>query len=204
MARLIQRQRTGTRASLLVVGLGNPGPEYAHTRHNAGQWVINELIRRHGGRLRGKRQGHSTADELTIGEHRVAVAIPTTYMNESGRAIRPLLRRYGVANLERLVIVHDELDLPVGRMKLKHGGGIAGNNGLRSIRSHLRDDSFTRIRIGIGKPVPGTMKGRDYVLRRPGRAEQNELDRVISCAADALEFLAGNDINEAMNRFNGA
>jgi PTH1 family peptidyl-tRNA hydrolase len=197
-------KRRGTPADLLVIGLGNPGDDYAQTRHNAGVWVIDELVRRHGDRLkRGKRE-YAESDELRIGSARVAVAIPTTYMNESGRAVGPLVRRYGIDDLARLVIVHDELDIPVGRLKVKFGGGLAGNNGLKSVRAHLRTDEFCRIRIGVGKPAPDTMKGADYVLRRPSRRERPELDRVVIEAADAVEFLAETDIDATMNRFNAS
>lgn len=197
-----RKEHRSTPADLLVVGLGNPGEDYAQTRHNAGVWVIEELVRRHGGRLtRGKRD-HAETDELRIGPRRLAVAVPSTFMNESGRAVAPLVRRYGIEDLSRLVIVHDELDLPVGRLKVKFGGGLAGNNGLKSVRAHLRSDAFARIRIGVGKPEPGTMKGSDYVLRRPARSERPELERVVGVAADAVEFLVENDIEATMNRFN--
>ena len=194
--------RRGTPADLLVVGLGNPGDDYARTRHNAGVWVIDELVRRHGGKLTRARREHADSAELRVGAKRLAVAVPTTYMNESGRAVLPLVRRFGIEDLARLVIVHDELDLPVGRLKVKFGGGLAGNNGLKSIRAHLRSDEFTRIRIGVGKPAPGTMKGADYVLRRPARSERPELDRVVGVAADAVEHLLGGDLDATMNRFN--
>lgn len=203
MVRRSRNERTGSPADLLAVGLGNPGDEYAQTRHNAGQWVIDELVRRHGGRLRRGRRDNALSDELRVGSHRLAVAMPTTYMNESGRAVGPLVRRYGITDFGRLVIIHDELDLPVGRMKVKFGGGLAGNNGLKSVRAHLRSDEFVRIRIGVGKPEPGTMKGRDYVLRRPARSERPELERVIGEAADAVEYLLGHDVDATMNRFNG-
>jgi PTH1 family peptidyl-tRNA hydrolase len=194
--------RTGTPADLLAVGLGNPGDEYAQTRHNAGVWVIDELVRRHGGRLTRAKREYADTDELRVDGQRLAVAVPTTYMNESGRAVAPLVRRYGIDDLARLVIVHDEIDLPVGRLKVKFGGGLAGNNGLKSVRAHLRSDAFTRIRIGVGKPEPGTMKGADYVLRRPARSERPELERVVGLAADAVEHLLGADLEATMNRFN--
>lgn len=198
------KEHRGTPADLLVVGLGNPGEDYAQTRHNAGAWVIDELVRRHGGKLtRGKRD-HAASDELRLGEHRLAVAVPSTYMNESGRAVAPLVRRFGIEDLSRLVIVHDELDLPVGRLRVKFGGGLAGNNGLKSVRAHLRSDEFSRIRIGVGKPPPDTMKGADYLLRRPARSERPELDRIVGVAADAVEYLLGADIEATMNRFNGS
>ena len=124
-------------------------------------------------------------------------------MNESGKAVVALVRRFGIDDLSRLVVVHDELDLPVGRLRVKFGGGLAGNNGLKSIRASLRSDKFARIRIGVDKPERETMTGADYVLRRPGRREQPEIDRTVSEAADAVEFLADSDIESAMNRFNG-
>ena len=202
MVRRSRGERKGTPADLLAVGLGNPGEEYARTRHNAGAWVIDELVRRHDGRLRRGKRANALSDELSVGSRRLAVATPTTFMNESGRAVVPLVRRYGIEDLRRLVVVHDELDLPVGRLKLKFGGGMAGNKGLRSIRNHLHTDEFARIRIGVGKPDSDTMKGRDYVLRRPARTERPELERMVAEAADAIEYLLDGDIETAMNRFN--
>lgn len=196
------KQRRGTPADLLVVGLGNPTTEYAQTRHNAGVWVVDELVARHGGRLGAGRRDRAESTELRIGEARVAVAVPKTFMNDSGSAVGPLVRRYGIDDISRLIVVHDEIDLPVGRMKVKRGGGLAGHNGLKSIRSHLHTDQFTRIRIGVGKPAPGAMKPRDYVLRRPARAERQALDEVVGRAADAVAFLADNDLEAAMNLFN--
>jgi len=198
-----KHERTGTPADLLVVGLGNPGDEYAQTRHNAGFWVVDELVRRHGGRLRRGRRDHAESDVLRIGDKLVAVAVPVTFYNEAGRAAGALVKRHGITDLSRLLVVHDELDLPVGRMKLKIGGGLAGNNGLKSIRSHLRADEFARLRIGVGKPEQGTMRGRDWVLRRPARAERPILEGIVADAADAAEYLALSDIEAAMNRFNG-
>ncbi len=196
------KQRRGTPADLLVVGLGNPTIEYEQTRHNAGVWVIDELVARHNGRLTAARRDRAEAAELRIGDKRLAVAIPKTFMNNSGSAVAPLVRRYGIDDLNNLVVVHDEIDLPVGRMKVKAGGGLAGHNGLKSIRSQLRSVEFTRVRIGVGKPVPGTMKARDYVLKRPSRSERPELERVVGHAADAVEFLLGNDLETTMNLFN--
>jgi len=164
--------------------------------------VIDELVRRHDGRLRRGKRDNALSDELSVGSRRLAVATPTTFMNESGRAVVPLVRRYGIEDLRRLVVVHDELDLPVGRLKLKFGGGMAGNKGLRSIRNHLHTDEFARIRIGVGKPDSDTMRGRDYVLRRPARTERPELERMVAEAADAIEYLLDGDIETAMNRFN--
>lgn len=188
----------------MVVGLGNPGDDYHQTRHNAGFWVVDELIRRHGGKLRRGRRDHAESDLLRIGDFRVVVAQPTTFYNEAGRAVAALLKKHGIAAYDRLVVVHDELDLPVGRMKLKLGGGLAGNNGLKSVRAHLHTDGFARLRIGVGKPVHGTVTGRDWVLKRPSRAERPILEEIVADAADALEHLAGSDIEATMNRHNGS
>ena len=195
--------RTGSAADLLVVGLGNPGDEYARTRHNAGRWVVDELVRRHGGRLRRVRRQQAMVCELRVLGRRLAAAAPVTWMNESGRAVAPLVRRFGIDDLGRLVVVHDELDLPVGRLKVKTGGGLAGHKGLQSIRAHLRSDAFTRVRIGVGKPQ-ATPKGGEYVLRRPGRAERLELEGAVARAADAVECLLEHGLEATMNRFNTA
>ena len=195
--------RTGSAADLLVVGLGNPSDEYARTRHNAGRWVVDELVRRHGGRLRRVRRQQAMICELRVRGRRLAAAAPVTWMNESGRAVAPLVRRFGIDDLERLVVVHDELDLPVGRLKVKTGGGLAGHKGLQSIRAHLRSDAFTRVRIGVGKPQ-ATPKGGEYVLRRPGRAERVELEGAAARAADAVECLLEHGLEATMNRFNTA
>jgi len=193
--------RTGVSADLLVVGLGNPGENYESTRHNAGCWVVDELLHRHGQRLRRVRRMSAYVCELLIEQRRVVAAVTGVWMNESGRAVKPLVRRYGIADLSHLVVVHDELDLPVGRLKVKTGGGLAGHNGLKSIKAHLHSEQFSRIRIGVGKPDL-TPRGGDYVLKRPSRAERAELDVVVSRAADAVEHMAAHGLEQAMNRFN--
>jgi len=197
---LLRGAKGGTPADLLVVGLGNPGAEYARTRHNVGEEVVAVLAARHGGRLRAGKE-HALTAEVRLDGSRVALAFPQTYMNDSGRSVRALLRRYGVDELGRLVVVHDELDLPVGRLQLKQGGGIAGHNGLRSLCEHLHSKDFVRVRIGVGRP-PGRQEGADYVLRRPSKAERAELDVVVQEAADAVEAIATIGVAAAMNRFN--
>jgi PTH1 family peptidyl-tRNA hydrolase len=131
----------------------------------------------------------------------LVLAFPQTFYNDSGLAVAALVRRHGVDHLSRVVVVHDELDLSVGRMQVKEGGGLAGNKGLGSIRSHLHSTDFLRVRIGVGKP-PGRMEGADHVLRRPGKAERAELDVVVAEAADAVETILSEGVDAAMNRFN--
>ena len=138
---------------------------------------------------------------MRVGGRLLALAFPQTYYNDSGQSVVKLVRRHGIEDLQRLVVVHDELDLPVGRIKVKVGGGLAGNNGLRSIKSHLKDDNFIRIRIGVGKP-PNAQKGADHVLKRPGKAERTELDVSVQEAADAVEMMLTDGVEAAMNRFN--
>lgn len=192
--------RRGTPADLLVIGLGNPGDRYAHTRHNVGADTVALLAERHGGRLRSGRE-RALSDEVRVGPWRVALAFPQTFYNESGGSVSALVRRHGIEDLHRLVVIHDEMDLPVGKLKVKLGGGLAGNNGLRSIRAHLHSADFARIRIGIGKP-PGRQDGADHVLRRPAKAERVELDIVMAEAADAVELILDEGVEAAMTRHN--
>jgi peptidyl-tRNA hydrolase, PTH1 family len=187
-------------ADLLVVGLGNPGAEYSGTRHNVGVAVVEVLARRHGGTFK-KSKDHALVSDVRIGPHRVALAFPQTFMNDSGRAVAPLVRRHDIDDLRHLVVVHDELDLPVGRLKVKVGGGLAGHNGLKSIKAHLHDDGFVRVRIGVGKP-PNSRQGVDHVLRRPSKHEQAELAVMIERAADAVELLLSEGAEAAMARYN--
>ncbi len=192
--------RRGTPADLLVIGLGNPGEKYARTRHNVGAEVVELLAQRHGGRLRpGKEK--ALVDEVRIGEHRVALAFPTTFMNDSGRAAAPLVRRYGIEDLTCLVVVQDELDLEVGRVKLKMGGGLAGHNGLRSLRDHLHSTEFVRLRIGVGKPRTKE-QGAGHVLKKVGKADRSELDIAVQVAADAVESILVNGLEATMNQVN--
>lgn len=189
-------------ADLLVVGLGNPGLDYAHTRHNCGADTVALLADRHGGRLRdGMRNERALSDTVRIGSVVVALAVPQTYYNESGLSVAALARRHDVEDPERIVVVHDELDLPPGRIKVKRGGGLAGNNGLKSIKAHLHTDAFLRVRIGVGKP-PGRQSGADHVLRRPGKAERADLDVGIEEAADAVELIVASGPDRAMERYN--
>lgn len=198
--KLKQEPRRGTPADLLVVGLGNPGNQYEGTRHNIGVEVVHELVERYGGKLKTSREAAHT-DELRVGKHRVAVAFPQTFMNRSGDSVRLLIRRYGIEDMERLVVVHDELDLEPGRFKVKVGGGLAGHNGLKSIRDHVHSTDFVRLRIGVGK-APGRMQGADWVLKRPGKEDRQLLDEIVETAADAAEMLLVEPAVAVMNRFN--
>jgi PTH1 family peptidyl-tRNA hydrolase len=194
--------RRGTPADLLVVGLGNPGAEYAGSRHNVGAEVVELLAQRHGGALKRARE-RALVGEVRIDDQRVTLAFPQTYVNLSGEAVALLVRRHGITDPERIVIVHDELDLPLGRVKLKRGGGLAGHNGLRSIKAHLHTDAFLRVRIGVGKPR-SKEQGADHVLRRMPKAERVELDVSVHEAADAVELILAKGVDAAMNQVNTA
>ena len=197
---MLRRRRRSVPADLLVVGFGNPGADYAGTRHNVGADVVHLLAERHGGSLKSGKH-RALAGDVRIGDARVALAFPLTYYNEIGQAVGSLVKWYDVDDPDRIVCVHDELDLPPGRIKVKVGGGLAGNNGLKSVKSHLHTDEFVRVRIGVGKP-PGRMSGADHVLRRPGKAEREELDVAIQEAADAVEAIVAEGVQAAMTRFN--
>jgi PTH1 family peptidyl-tRNA hydrolase len=158
------------------------------------------LARRHGAGLKRSKERALTA-EVVVGGRRLALAVPQTFYNDSGLAVVALARRHGLEEPSQIVVIHDELDLPVGRIQVKEGGGLAGNNGLKSIKAHLHSDAFVRVRIGVGKP-PGRMEGADHVLRRPGKAERTELDVAIEEAADAVEMILADGVAPAMNRYN--
>lgn len=178
----------------LVVGLGNPGKQYERTRHNVGAEAVELLAARHnsGFTVDTKRQARVTRTGPFL------LAVPTTYMNESGIAVRKLADYYDFEP-GRIVVVHDELDLEPGVVKMKLGGGLAGNNGLRSIAAHLKTHDFVRIRIGIGKP-PSKEAGASHVLNRVPRRERELLDVSVAVAADAVEAIAAEGIPEAMKR----
>jgi PTH1 family peptidyl-tRNA hydrolase len=184
-----------------VVGLGNPGAEFERTRHNIGAETVAVLAGRFGERLRPEKGTRAVVAQARQGGGLTVLAVPQTYMNESGLAVAALVRRYRLADLGRLVVVHDELDLPTGRVKVKVGGGTAGNNGLKSLHAHLHDPGYVRVRIGIGKP-PGREAGADYVLHRPSRPQREALDVAVEVAADAVEVIAGDGVEAAMQRFN--
>ena len=194
-------ERRGTPSDFLVIGLGNPGKEFKGSRHNLGEEVLDELARRHGGALKRSKERALVA-EVTIGGRRVALAFPTTYMNLSGESAAMLVRRFGVERPEQIVVVHDELDLAPGTLKVKEGGGLAGHNGLRSLQQHLKTTDFLRVRLGIGKPPGGKEHGADHVLRKPTKAVRTEMDVTVQEAADAVEAIITEGVAVAMNRYN--
>ena len=196
-----RKKHADTPADLVVVGLGNPGEKFVGSRHNVGAEAVELLAERHGQSL-GKSREAALVAEVWIDDRRVVLAFPQTFMNKSGEAVRALVRRWSIADhLDRLVVIHDELDLPPGRIKVKDGGGLAGHYGLSSIKSHLRTAEFTRIRIGVGKP-PDPQAGADYVLKRPGRADRDLLDDAVERAAEAALALLDQPLEIVMNRFN--
>jgi PTH1 family peptidyl-tRNA hydrolase len=193
--------RRGERAStldLLVAGLGNPGREYAATRHNVGWMVVDELARRRGGSFRGKFSGRLA--EVRLDELRLALLEPETYMNESGRSIGAAVR-YFKLDPRALLVVHDDVDLEEGRLQARVGGGLAGHNGLRSIAQALGTQEFLRLRIGVGRPSRGDPRPvADYVLSGFGPA--TDVAELVARAADAVQAIAIEGVEAAQQRFN--
>jgi PTH1 family peptidyl-tRNA hydrolase len=196
-----RRAGKGTPFEWLVVGLGNPGKEYSSTRHNVGEDVVRLLAERRGDTLKAGRD-NALAAESRIGDHRVVLAFPLTYVNESGQAVSALVRRYRIEQPERIIVVHDELDLEPGTLRVKAGGGLAGHNGLRSVVAHLKSQDFLRVRIGVGKP-PSKERGAGHVLSRLPKRERELLDVKVVEAADAVETIVTEGIDAAMRNFNG-
>jgi peptidyl-tRNA hydrolase, PTH1 family len=182
----------------LVVGLGNPGPRYAGTRHNAGFLVVELLAERMGGRFRSR--GRCDVLEGRLAGVPVVLAKPKSYMNESGGPIVAVSRFYKVT-VDRLTVVHDDLDLSFGALRLKRGGGDGGHNGLRSATAALGSREYARVRFGIGRP-PGRQDPADYVLRDFSAAERKEVGYLVDRAADAVEALLSEGLDAAQNAFN--
>ncbi len=183
----------------LIVGLGNPGDRYAGTRHNAGFWLLDELLRRHGGALRPERRYHADLATLHLGPHQCKLLRPQTYMNRSGQAVGAYAQFFRLPP-EAILVVHDEIDLPPGKVKLKRGGGHGGHNGLRDIiRALANQRGFCRARVGVGHPghrdevVP-------YVLSRPAPDERRAIDDAVDDLADCMEWLLAGDWDRACQR----
>lgn len=187
----------GARPVYVIVGLGNPGPAYARTRHNAGAELVDRLAAEVGAKLERTRHQMRLA-EADVDGVPVVLGVPTTYVNTSGRPVARVVRKQGVRP-EHLVVVHDELDLEPGVARLKAGGGVAGHNGLRSIEASLRSRDFLRLRIGVGKP-PSKEEGADHVLSRLTPEERALIDGAIDRGVEALRLLVTKDLDAAMNR----
>jgi PTH1 family peptidyl-tRNA hydrolase len=195
--RLFRRGDGASTLDLLVAGLGNPGPRHARDRHNVGWMVVDELARRRDVSFRGKFNGR--IGETRIAGHRLALLKPETYMNESGRSVSAAARFYKVAP-EDVLVVHDEVDLEVGRLQARAGGGLAGHNGLRSIAQALGTSDFLRLRVGVGRPGRGDPRAvADFVLS-PFELHEDR-DALVSRAADAVEALVSDGVEEAQRRF---
>lgn len=192
--------RKGTPADFLIVGLGNPGQQFEGTRHNVGAAVVDVLAGRADTRLR-KTKARALAAGVLMSDKRVVLSFPQTFVNNSGEAVRLLVQSYGIQEAHHIVIVHDELDLETGRLRLKAGGGLAGHNGLRSVTHHLGTTEYVRLRIGVGKP-PISQSGADWVLRRPSKADREILDVAVEQAADAVEQLIAEGVERTMAAVN--
>jgi len=191
-------RRQGTSLDLLVAGLGNPGREYARTRHNVGWMVVDELARRHGGAWRRKFNGQLA--EIRVDGHKVALLKPETYMNESGRSINAAASFFKLEP-DAVLVVHDEGDLDLGRLQARRGGGLAGHNGLRSIAQHLGTPDFLRLRVGVGRPERGDPRPlADYVLS--DFQPHDDPESIVARAADAIETLDAEGLETAQQKFN--
>jgi PTH1 family peptidyl-tRNA hydrolase len=196
--RIFRRGEHASTLDLLVAGLGNPGREYARTRHNVGWMVVDELAGRHGGRWRSKFSGQLA--EVRLDSARLALLKPETYMNESGRSIDGAARFFKVP-VDSVLIVHDDVDLEEGRLQARAGGGLAGHNGLRSIAHDLGSQEFLRLRIGVGRPGRGDRRSvADFVLSPFG--QETDVEALVSRAADATELLAREGVEATQQRFN--
>ena len=196
--RFFRRGEGASTLDLLVVGLGNPGREYERTRHNAGWLVLDELARRHGGSWRSKFSG--SLAEVRLGDAKLALLKPETYMNESGRSVGAAARFFKVPP-EQVLVAHDDVDLESGRLQARNGGGLAGHNGLRSLGQHLGSKDFLRLRIGVGRPGRGDPRSvADWVLSP--FAPEEDADALVSRSADAVETIVSEGLEAAQQKFN--
>lgn len=189
--------------TVLVLGLGNPGPGYSQTRHNAGVWALDALSRELGVALKPRSTLRAWVAEAAIGGRRVVLGFPQTFMNDSGRALLPLAKKFAVSLPDGLVVIHDELDLPEGAVRVKHGGGLAGHNGLRSIHASIGTNDFSRVRVGISRPSASSQV-HDWVLSRPRAEGRRLIDEALPTAVEAVELIVSEGVDVAMNRINGS
>ncbi|MFW6195375.1 MAG: aminoacyl-tRNA hydrolase [Chloroflexota bacterium] len=194
-----EEQRKASQKPLIVVGLGNPGPKYRGTRHNVGFLCVDELARRSGATLSNKVRDAEIAETEIAGE-RAALVKPLTYVNRSGQVARAILRKFNVGP-DRLLVVVDDMDLPVGRVRLKLKGGAGGHNGLKSITEQIGSNEYARLRIGIGRPEPG-VDPIEHVLGRFRPEEKEAIGAGIQRAADAVESVQTDGFERAMNYHN--
>ena len=196
--RLFRRGETASTLDLLVAGLGNPGRQHERDRHNVGWMVVDELARRRGVSFKSKFNGR--LGETRLDDHRLALLKPETFMNESGRSISAAARFFKVP-VDRLLVIHDDVDLEFGRLQARAGGGLAGHNGLRSIAQMLGGPDFLRLRVGVGRPGRGDRRDvADFVLA-PFEPHEDR-DAIVERAADAVEVLMREGLEEAQRRFN--
>ena len=182
----------------LVVGLGNPGPEYAQTRHNAGFWFVDELVAGHGGLFRADNRFRGEVCRVRVAGRDCRLLKPTTFMNHSGQSVAALVNYYRVPR-DAVLVVHDELDLPPGTVRLKQGGGHGGHNGLRDILKALGGADFWRLRVGIGHPGD-SRQVVDYVLGRPSKEERSQIEEALSRALASFPEMLRGEFQKAMNR----
>ncbi len=184
----------------LIVGLGNPGQQYADTRHNAGFWFVEQIARQFNIDLKAEKKFHGLVGQGQVYGHNVRLLLPSTFMNNSGQAVVPMVNFFNVDN-NQLLIAHDELDIPVGSVKLKTDGGHGGHNGLRDIVPHIGKD-FHRLRVGIGRPEHKS-KVSSYVLSKPSSDDKIAIDKALEVSIDSLELLLDGNINKAREQING-
>jgi PTH1 family peptidyl-tRNA hydrolase len=203
LRRARENDRRGQSSRLLIVGLANPGTDYEGSRHNVGGDAVRLVVARRGGQLKLERHQRALSATLPTPNGPVTLAVPTTFMNESGAALPPLLRRTSIDDLSHLVVAHDELDLEPGRRADQIWRGPRGAQRATLHCAHARHQEFARVRIGIGKPLRKE-QGADYVLKRPTGKLRESLSLDVAVAADAIEVLLDSDLDAAQQRVNGS
>jgi PTH1 family peptidyl-tRNA hydrolase len=187
-----------TQSIQCIVGLANPGKEYENTRHNAGAWLIDEIVNQTHAKLKLESKYHSLHSLVQLHEQSCHLLVPTTFMNLSGQAVRACMSYHKIP-VNGILVAHDDMDLPVGTVKLKFDGGDGGHNGLKDIIRHLNTKQFYRLRIGVGRPRPGG-DVVDYVLKNPSKTERQQIDAAIQRALEVLPLLMKGEIAKAMQQ----
>jgi PTH1 family peptidyl-tRNA hydrolase len=184
----------------LIIGLQNPGSAYEQTRHNSGGWLVSALARQNNSHFKIDKKMQAEIAELTINQHSCKLALPLTFMNHSGQPTRAISQFYQLQP-EELLVIHDELDIPVGRIKLKSGGGHGGHNGLRDIITQLGSAAFHRLRVGIGHPGHRD-DVQQFVLSKPSKQDKQHIDEAINRGIEIMPLVLSGDIAKAMNQLN--